>query len=317
MCAEIRKLLAHLAHLAIWAPGSNAAGPAPHSCAMDAEVDPPTCCICLALGLDPELAEMFHDDQDDPTLALECGCVFHEFCLTQLALASDALAMRCPKCRSEQPNDFVATLAAWANEPEHVQGNEDGLRRCHDGGARRRPWPGNSLPLPDECRPGQAEAVMEVDNEDGLAAQIVPHVPAEVANVPAEVPKVPAEVPKIQSLLVPKPILKRHGAPKRKTAVPKQAKRKSGGGNTLRFEVSPPPKAAKANDTLRFPVPPPPKAAKVAAAAAAPTDAEVQSRPKAIDPTATVEPQSFAKVDKLIEKGTKRMVSSYNLRGTI
>ena len=254
---------------------------------MDAEVDPPTCCICLALGLDPELAEMFHDDQDDPTLALECGCVFHEFCLTQLALASDALAMRCPKCRSEQPNDFVATLAAWANEPEHVQGNEDGLRRCHDGGARRRPCPGNSLPLPDECRPGQAEAVMEVDNEDGLAAQIVPHVPAEVA--------------KIQSLLLPKPILKRHGAPKNKSgggntlrfpsndhriitwSVPKQAKRKSGGGNTLRFEVSPPPKAAKANDTLRFPVPPPPKAAKVAAAAAAaPTDAAVQSRPKAI-----------------------------------
>ena len=254
---------------------------------MDAEVDPPTCCICLALGLDPELAEMFHDDQDDPTLALECGCVFHEFCLTQLALASDALAMRCPKCRSEQPNDFVATLAAWANEPEHVQGNEDGLRRCHDGGARRRPWPGNSLPLPDECRPGQAEAVMEVDNEDGLAAQIVPHVPAEVANVPAEVPKVPAEV-RLPSLLVPKPILKKHGAPKRKASVPKQAKRKSGGGNTLRFEGSPPPKAAKAN-TLRFPVSPPPKAAKVAAAAAAaPTDAEVQSRPKAIDSNATV-----------------------------
>ena len=226
-------------------------------------------------------------------MGLECGCVFHKFCLTQLALAlaSDASAMRCPKCHSQQSDDFVATLAAWANEPEHVQGNEDGLAA-------------QIVP---------AEAVMEVDNEDGLAAQIVPHVPAEVAIVPAEVPKVPAEVPKIQSLLVPKPkpILKRHGARKNKIwpsntlQIPNDHRIitwKSGGGNTESFEVSPPPKAAKANDTLRFPVPPPPKAAKVAAAAAAaPTDAEVQSRPKAIDSNATVEPQSFAKVDQLIE----------------
>ena len=55
--------------------------------------------------------------------------------------------------------NLAAQLAQQEASQQPLAQRPDGARRCHDGGAPRRPWPHNSLRLPDEWRPGQVVRV--------------------------------------------------------------------------------------------------------------------------------------------------------------
>ena len=57
-------------------------------------------------------------------------------------------------CEDFKQQNLAAQLAQQEGSQQPLAQRPDGARRCHGGGARRRPWPHNSLRPPAEWRPG-------------------------------------------------------------------------------------------------------------------------------------------------------------------